>query len=452
MPAFAPDIPALLLQKLLDEVRRKANISFTTIADCRLLSEELQAKQRLVVSDFTIARLFRVIPNKHRPSLFTLDSLAEYVGFGNWQQFELSHKAEMEHVAFAEKSANTNLIGSDNEMLLLQSCIEYRAFDPVIAYFKRHAPALLDYLNDTDTWDLAWNVVSTIGLAIKNDKHARLALIPSISRDENMRKLFFTLWVDMQELQSYYADVVENHFLKNISPILPFYAKDELWANTIIMYKHLYASNLNGFLKTGYHLFNAYNPESVLEESMPGFYPFARFHACHIMYRFFSNPKTPLAWYEKKVDFFIRELNGYPERAYLIGLPQIAEALFVAKQYDLMIDAILPFFEKYTQNHFIDKTFEIELSNFQRLIFYLHLAFEKANRFSITAVKLDNMYSASTFQLESQMDSNILKYMNCVVASLYAETPEKKEILLKKANSLIVKLNNRHFSRITNEI
>jgi hypothetical protein len=45
-----------------------------------------------------------------------------------------------------------------------------------------------------------------------------------------------------------------------------------------------------------------------------------------------------------------------------------------------------------------------------------------------------------------------LKYMNCVVASLYAETPEKKEILLKKANSLIVKLNNRHFSRITNEI
>jgi len=251
----------------------------------------------------------------------------------------------------------------------------------------------------------------------------------------------------MDGIINYYGDIVEKYYLKNIRPTSDSFMENDIWAWCMMMYKHLYAKNLKDFLKVGYSLFKRYNADEITNENIPNYYPVARFHACQIMYKFFSEPCTAASWYEKKLQFILKEVDSIQNERKAIFIPQIAEALYVAGQHELIF-AFTPYFNQFLEDFIEDGEYTIEPDCIQKLLFYLHLALDKTG-------KIDGVCDDGPDLIGKQVNLNpsskgyfLYDYMNLVVQSMYEFNPEVKLDFLEHARTIAVSLKNKHFEKI----
>ncbi|MCY1722434.1 hypothetical protein OU798_18945 [Prolixibacteraceae bacterium Z1-6] len=76
---------------LRDDIRSKIKKKKLYGSDCNLLSQKIYNETQRQVSISTLKRFFGLIKNKHNPSKYTLDTLAEFVGFKDWSDYAKSH-------------------------------------------------------------------------------------------------------------------------------------------------------------------------------------------------------------------------------------------------------------------------------------------------------------------------------------------------------------------------
>ncbi len=445
MPVGIKNIPEITLLRLLDCIRLKSGRRLENMAECKEFADYLVTECGIKISDFTLARLMGVVVSKSSPSKYTLDSLSEYCGYTDWHSFvNSSHEKIIEGRNNILSPSDNSFSGvSSSELMLLQSCLENKAYVPVIEYLYKMAPVIIE--NIAKTGDFA--LVRLLAGAIGKSEDARNALIPAIARENYLRNLYFNNMVDIEGIVVYYGDMVEKYYLKNIRPTSDSFMENDIWAWCMIMYKHLYAQNLKEFLKTGYMLFKRYNADEITNESIPNYYPVARFHACQIMYKFFSSPCTPNSWYEKKLQFILKEVDSIPEARQVIFIPQIAEALYVAGQKELIF-AFTPYFDKFIRNYFADGTFTFESDSLHKLLFYLHLALDESGTFEKNSVQFKN-FIGKEIECPIMPDGFYLAdYMTLVVHSMYEYKPEASRDFLEHARKIAVKLKNKHFEKI----
>jgi len=445
MPAGLKDFPELTLLKLLNCIRIKSGRRLESMAECREFSDYLAVECGIKISDFTLARLMGVIVSKSLPSKYTLDSLSSYCGYSDWHSFVAKSQNET-------KESKNNIINpapglfqgvSNNELMLLQSCIENKAYMPVIEYLNKMAPAIIeDFERRSD-----YRIVRLLANAISKSEDVRNALIPAIARESNMRNLYFNHMVDMDGVVIYYGDIVEKYYLKNIRPTSDSFMENDIWAWCMIMYRHLYAQNLKQFLKTGYALFKRYNADEITNESIPNYYPVARFHSCQIMYKFFSSPCTLSSWYEKKLQFILNEVNAIPMIRQIIFIPQIAEALYVAGQHELIF-AFTPHFNRFLEEYIEDQEYTIEVDSLQKLMFYMHLALDKVGKFETVCKGGNDLIGKKVNLNPSTEELYLYDYMNLVVQSMYEYKPDVRRDFLEHAKKIAARLKNRHFEKI----
>ncbi len=98
MTIFLPQYFELLKQAVL----QKAGFSTVSPSDCRSISILIYDITKFSVSETTLKRVFGFAYSKFRPSLFTIDAMAKYCGFNNWEDFCVKHEPRM------ESSAKTN--------------------------------------------------------------------------------------------------------------------------------------------------------------------------------------------------------------------------------------------------------------------------------------------------------------------------------------------------------
>ncbi len=445
MPVGIKNIPEITLLRLLDCIRLKSGRRLENMAECKEFADYLVTECGIKISDFTLARLMGVVVSKSSPSKYTLDSLSEYCGYTDWHSFvNSSHEKIIEGRNNILSPSDNSFSGvSSSELMLLQSCLENKAYVPVIEYLYKMAPVITE--NIAKTGDFA--LVRLLAGAIGKSEDARNALIPAIARETYMRNLYFNNMVDIEGIVVYYGDMVEKYYLKNIRPTSDSFMENDIWAWCMIMYRHLYAQNLKDFLKTGYALFKRYNADEITNESIPNYYPVARFHACQIMYKFFSSPCTPASWYEKKLQFILNEVNAIPMIRQIIFIPQIAEALYVAGQHELIF-AFTPHFNQFLDEYIEDQEYTIEVDSLQKMMFYMHLALDKVGQFE-TVCKGGNDLIGKKVNLNPSAESLYLyDYMNLVVHSMYEYKPEVSRHLLEHARKIAARLKNKHFEKI----
>ncbi len=445
MPAGLKNFSEISLLKLIDLIRIKSGNQLETMADCKKFSDELAKEFSINLSNFTIARLTGVVNSKSLPSGYTLDSLSAYCGYTDWQSFVALNRNEIREGRNKILNPSDSLFSevSINELMLLQSCIENKAFIPVIDYLYKMAPAIIDNLKNGGEG----KIVRLLANAISKSEEVRNALIPAIARDINTRNLYFNAWVDMDGINIYYGDIVEHYYLKNIRPTSDSFRENDIWAWCMIMYKHLYSQNLKKFLKTGYSLFKRYNADEITNESIPNYYPVARFHACQIMYKFFSSPCTPASWYEKKLQFILSEVHSIPMLRQIVFIPQIAEALYVAGQHELIF-AFTPHFNHFLEENIEEHEYKIELDCMQKLMFYMHLALDKAGKFETVCKGGNDLIGKKVNLNPSTEELYLYDYMNLVVQSMYEHKPEVSRNFLEHARKIAARLKNRHFEKI----
>jgi len=79
---------------LKEEIQRKFGREITYAKDCQILSEQIRLATKRQLSESTLKRFFGVVESPFSPSNFTLDTLAVYLGFANWQDFMNSFETE----------------------------------------------------------------------------------------------------------------------------------------------------------------------------------------------------------------------------------------------------------------------------------------------------------------------------------------------------------------------
>lgn len=77
----------VLIQFIKDEIQSKFGEKVSCAADCQILSEQIQNLTQRQISVSTIKRFFGIIESTFNPSKYTLDTLAIYLQFDNWQEF-----------------------------------------------------------------------------------------------------------------------------------------------------------------------------------------------------------------------------------------------------------------------------------------------------------------------------------------------------------------------------
>lgn len=77
----------VLIDLLKDEIQNKLGGKILYAADCHALSVQIQNSTARLVSVSTLKRFFGIINSTFAPSKYTLDTLAIYLQFNNWQEF-----------------------------------------------------------------------------------------------------------------------------------------------------------------------------------------------------------------------------------------------------------------------------------------------------------------------------------------------------------------------------
>lgn len=77
----------IFVQLLKDEIQRKFGKRILYSTDCQVLSEQIKHAAQRQISVSTIKRFFGIIKTSFDPSKYTLDTLAIYLEFDNWQEF-----------------------------------------------------------------------------------------------------------------------------------------------------------------------------------------------------------------------------------------------------------------------------------------------------------------------------------------------------------------------------
>jgi len=427
------------IKRLLEDVSNKANINILTIADCEILSGIL-LKEKIILSKDTIARLYKIIPTKSIPYKNTLDKLCTFIGYNNWDNFYTQFRKENDENTVL--NANKTDIIKDNELLLLKYCIEDNAFNPVINYLNK----ISELLHNPFSKD-SHKIANRIGMSVKNNTDSQKILIPFITKNEKLRDIFFTWWVDIDALSLYYSEYIEKHYLKNLHPQSENFSNNEMWAYSILLYNSLYSFNKKEYAKLAYKLFKTYEAKNIVLTGRSDFYPYARFHSHHIIYNVLYKNKGN-KWLNAKIYKIKNDINNINLSYKAVIISYIIEALSVCGKYELVItfkddyDELLKIF--YQKNG----KFNQEEDSLVKMVFYFHFALNKLN---ILEENLNTSFFALKEKPTTEVDNFTHSYTFFFnhIKSYYSSNQYEKKLLIENAlkhaaiinNSLLIKLN-----------
>jgi len=91
-----------LIGLLKDEIQNKFGKRISYATDCQVLSEQIQNATQRQLSVSTLKRVFGIIKSTFDPSKYTLDTLAIYLQFNNWDEFVHNFEKEKRRISQTE--------------------------------------------------------------------------------------------------------------------------------------------------------------------------------------------------------------------------------------------------------------------------------------------------------------------------------------------------------------
>jgi hypothetical protein len=94
----------ILLAKVESKINRGSSSKWTNY-DFEQLSESILAATNVQLSVTTLKRIWGKVKYPHAPAIQTLNTLAQYTGYGDWRDFELKNPVEPVHIVASEPAA-----------------------------------------------------------------------------------------------------------------------------------------------------------------------------------------------------------------------------------------------------------------------------------------------------------------------------------------------------------
>jgi len=359
------------LNALKEKVQEKSGIQVSTMRYCNNLASKM-LDENLFVSPHTIARFFRVIKSKSMTSLYTLDLLSQYVGYGNWSHFHSAISCQKQNQKPPKKEKVVD-IENDSELSLVRFCVQDGAFGPLFNYFIANRDVFADASHPKTV-----KLLFTLTELLNSYPKIRHQLFYFLLNNDYLGKNYFSLQVNADAITTYYGDAVSQYFLRMINPSDKLYPLQLVWANALLMIQAFYSGNTKKLLQIGYELFKNSPPEintlvHHISSNSDQVWIFARYHFVHILYLYYSG-KASRKKMEQKVRFIIDQLTNAPFICKLISYSFIFEALTFTGYSNLILWFTTDYIALINSIKDIEKIKGEGLKSLTSLIFFFTLA------------------------------------------------------------------------------
>jgi hypothetical protein len=185
------------IQQLKEKLEVKIGFQILHFHDCRFFSDLLK-QEKITVSSHTLARLFGILKDNHRPYNSTLNLLALYLGFRNFSIF-----------CSEIKSSNSNLL--INPACFKSGDFSYIALElAILSNDWKNLQFILESYDFRNSLEKN-QVVEFLGNAVRNHKK-KGEFLAALSEIENGRILFYESFVDEDDFENYYSDSLSKYY------------------------------------------------------------------------------------------------------------------------------------------------------------------------------------------------------------------------------------------------
>lgn len=302
------------------------NLSINSSQD---LSKEIFEKTGDRISATTIQRFFELVSNTSYPSKFTLNILSDYAGFQNWEVFKSRFKEEL-------PCTSKNIISPDELGLeLFNICLKNKDYDSVFEY--------LDLLSGTGIeFETRHKIADALGKTIRHDKKSRDFLLKRLAKSQNGRIYFYETFVDIDYLNVYYSDALNNYYLRSLSSLSKKNVNsDTAFAKSIKFISHLKHGQKGKAIFTANELLDKVNINTHWTEFGHPF-PYSRLLSVYILQLFLQNKLTT-----KDVDFCISQVETIIPKLDPTAATFVLSKLIIALNYCERYSDVIALYDKY---------------------------------------------------------------------------------------------------------
>ena len=329
-------------------------------ADCQQLCIDLCQRTMLRVSFNTLRRVFKLIKDNHTASNYTCEVLAEYCGFGSYNEF----------IAFKKKSQSSEAGLHDTSLL-----------EFLIRVFKN--------VEVKNSWDITYFslVKQTINYL---DRHSGIVDLfqREISRTKNGQDFYFEQFINIDQLNDYYGDGLR-YYLREKNT-----THAQILGNSLLCFRNWMTLNTKGVNK---HLdvVSSYNIDIM---APPGIC--ARYFASQVYYiHLLGLDPTPMITKAREFYLFIPS-SKYNYSTYFCFEMVISEALLLTGQYEESVFYLDEVLEKIKLNipSYIDVAL-LETIYLFKAIAYMNLGKKSAAKVLFNSIDKNKFYFLSRIYL-----------------------------------------------------
>ena len=175
-----------------------STITVKEFNDCKNLSNLLNEKG-IAISAHTIARLYCLLKETHRPYTSTLNLLCEYIGYRSYNDFCLHYENEINQALYAPRDLFKT---GDYSLIALE-----------IAIANNDWLGMRNILESVNKTNFHYqNLVITLGNAVRAHPFQN-ELLKELNKIENGRWLFYECYVDEDDRNNYYSNALKEYYI-----------------------------------------------------------------------------------------------------------------------------------------------------------------------------------------------------------------------------------------------
>lgn len=224
-----------MIEQLLENIVQTFGQPITNTNDCKSLSDEISQKTKKYLSYNSIRRVFRLIESSHVPRNSTLDILAEYIGYQNFEDFV---KFQKESIYLDRLSVSFHSISLEIDQRL-ESIKELRFSIVVVAQLAREAILNENWiqfeqiLNWLDKQNYDYDSILYFGNSVGSLFRVKAIDIERVKGNPLFFKFIFSIFVDYSSFKGYYGLLID-YYWENLTT---FKENDYVFVSSLKIFK-----------------------------------------------------------------------------------------------------------------------------------------------------------------------------------------------------------------------
>lgn len=200
-----------MIEQLLENILQTFGHPIKNTNDCKSLSDEIFQKTKKYISYNSIRRVFHVVESNHVPRMSTLNILAEYIGFQNFDDFMKFQKESiyLDRLSFSLHSSSFGITQRLDFIRELRFSIVVVSQLSREAIFNENWLQFEKILNWLDKQNYDYESLLYFGNSVGSLFREKEIDIDRVKRNPLFFKFIFSIFVDYSSLKGYYGRLID---------------------------------------------------------------------------------------------------------------------------------------------------------------------------------------------------------------------------------------------------